>query len=195
MPLFEIVTDLAAGSETLRQRRYGVIEVADGHFRRIVLRPFPKIVSVPGISLMGGWLHRHRRGDHLRLYYNQPRRFSNFLVLQYVESARDTSMGTLTRAHGDFGRDCPAEGERRPVVQRLELADHDEAARPLGLGAALPFAIPSSFHQAVLRQLSGAAGVVIGRYLPSPFGRGAGGEGGSGFNLSFFSRLVARSSP
>ena len=154
MPLFETVTDLAEGAETLRRRRYGVIEVADGRFRRIVLRPFPKIVSVPGILLIGGWHHRHRRGDHLRLYYNQPRRFSNFLVLKYIESARDTSMGDARPGAGRSGRDCAAERERRPAVRRLELADHDEAARPLGLDAALPFAVPSAFHQAVLRQLS-----------------------------------------
>jgi hypothetical protein len=98
MPLSESVIDLAADAETLRRRPYGVIEVADGRFLRIVLRPFPKIVSVPGILLIGGWCHRHRSGDRLRLYYNQPRRFHNFLVLKYVESAHDTSMATLTRA-------------------------------------------------------------------------------------------------
>jgi hypothetical protein len=98
MPLFETVTDLLEGAETLRRRRYGVIEAADGRFRRIVLRPFPKIVSAPGILLFGAWHHNHRCGDRVRLYYNQPVRFSNFLVLKYVESARDTSMATVTRA-------------------------------------------------------------------------------------------------
>jgi hypothetical protein len=98
MPLFETVTDLAGGAEALRQRRYGIIEITDGRVRRVVFRPFPKIVSAPGILLFGAWHHRHCRGDRLRLFYNQPRRFSNFLVLKYVESARDTSMRTLTRA-------------------------------------------------------------------------------------------------
>jgi len=98
MPLFETITNLEEGAETLRRRPFGVIEVANGRFRRIVLRPFPKIVSVPGILLVGGWRHRHCSGDRLRLYYNQPRRFHNFLVLKYVESARNTSMATLTRA-------------------------------------------------------------------------------------------------
>jgi hypothetical protein len=98
MPLFETVTDLAKQCETLRRRRYGVIEVADGRFQRVLLRPAPKIVSVPGILLFGGWHHRHCRGDRVRLYYNQPRRFSNFLVLKYIESARDTSMATAIRA-------------------------------------------------------------------------------------------------
>jgi hypothetical protein len=98
MPLFETITDLEEGAETLRRRPYGVIEVADGRLCRIVLRPFPKIVSVLGILLLGGWRHRHCSGDRLRLYYNQPRRFRNFLVLKYVESTRDTSMATLARA-------------------------------------------------------------------------------------------------
>ncbi|MFZ1935635.1 MAG: hypothetical protein WCB27_25690 [Thermoguttaceae bacterium] len=98
MPPFESITDLADRGGTLRRCRYGIIEVAEGCFRRVVLRPFPKIVSAPGILLLGGWHHRHCRGDRLRLFYNQPRRFSNFLVLKYVESARDTSMRTLTRA-------------------------------------------------------------------------------------------------
>jgi hypothetical protein len=98
MPLFETVTNLAEGAELLRRRRYGVIEVADGQFRQVVLRPFPKIVSAPGILLMGEWRHRRQHGDRIRLFYNQPRRFPNFLVLKYAESAHHTGIGTLSRA-------------------------------------------------------------------------------------------------
>jgi hypothetical protein len=98
MPLFRSITDLAKEADTLRRHRYGVIEAIDGEFRRVMLRPLPKIVSVPGIQLFGGWRHHHLLGDRVRLYYNQPRRFSNFLVLKYAESTRNASMGTLTRA-------------------------------------------------------------------------------------------------
>jgi hypothetical protein len=98
MPLFETVTDLIQGADSLRRRRYGVIEVADGQFRRIMLRPLPKIVSAPGILLIGGRRHRQQSGDHIRIFYNQPWRFPNYLVLKYIESARGTSLGTLTRA-------------------------------------------------------------------------------------------------
>ncbi len=98
MPLFETATDLTAGSDLLRRRRYGLIEVADGQFRRVLLRPFPTIVSMPGIRLIGQQRHRRRTGDRIRLYYNQPRRFPNFLVLKYIESARNTRMATVTRA-------------------------------------------------------------------------------------------------
>jgi hypothetical protein len=98
MPLLETVTDLAAGAEVLRRRAYGVIEVAGGHFRRVSLRPFPKMISAPEILLLGGWYHRHRPGDRCLLYYNQPWRFPQFLALKYIVSARGTTMRTFTRA-------------------------------------------------------------------------------------------------
>ena len=97
-PLFETVTDLAAGAETLRRRRYGIIEMAGGRLQAIRLRPFPKIVSAPGILLWGNAYHRYISGDRMWLYYNQPRRFPNFLTLKYVVSGRDTSFASLARA-------------------------------------------------------------------------------------------------
>ena len=98
MPWFETVTNLIEGADRLRRRRYGMIEVADGQFRRVVLRPLPKIVSAPGIHFIGQWRHRHRPGDSIRIFYDQPWRFPNFLALKYAESTAGTSMGTLTRA-------------------------------------------------------------------------------------------------
>jgi hypothetical protein len=98
MPFFETITDLVIGAETLRRRAYGVIEMADGRFCRVKLRPFPKIISAPEIVLFGRHFHHNARGDRLWLYYNQPRRFPNFLVLKYVVSAQQTSMGSVTRA-------------------------------------------------------------------------------------------------
>ena len=98
MPLFETVIDLIGGAEVLRRRAFGVIEMAEGRFRRVLLRPFPKIISTPEILLLGGVYHRCRPGDRFWLYYNQPRRFPNFLALKYVVSTRQTQMGTLTRA-------------------------------------------------------------------------------------------------
>jgi hypothetical protein len=98
MPLFETVTDLADGAEVLRRRPYGVIEVAEGRFRRVLLRPFPKLISAPEIVLLGRWHHRRRPGDRCLLYFNQPRRFPQFLVLKYIVSARHTTVQSLTRA-------------------------------------------------------------------------------------------------
>lgn len=86
------------GVETLGGRAYGVIEMLDGHFHQVRLRPVPKIISAPEIVLFGRTFHDYARGDRLWLYYNQPRRFRNFLVLKYVVSARKTSMKSLTRA-------------------------------------------------------------------------------------------------
>ena len=98
MPLFETATDVARGAELLRRRPYGVIEMIDGRLRRVVLRPYPKIISAPEIALFGESFHRHRSGDRLWLYYNQPRRFPNFLVLKYVVSTRNTGYRSLARA-------------------------------------------------------------------------------------------------
>jgi len=98
--LFETVTDPAAEADVLRRRAYGLIEVADGRLRRVLLRPFSKIISVPEILLFGGWHHRRRPGDRVLLYYNQPRKFRNFLVLKYLVSARETTLASVFQALG-----------------------------------------------------------------------------------------------
>jgi hypothetical protein len=98
MPFFETITDLVEGAERLRRRAYGVIEMVDGRFQQVRLRPFPKIISAPEIFFFGQRYHSRTEGDRLWLYYNQPRRFPNFLALRYVVSARQTSMSSLTRA-------------------------------------------------------------------------------------------------
>lgn len=94
---FETVIDLEAQSETIRRRRYGVIEARDGKLRRILFRPFPKIASVPEVSLLGGWYHNLVPGDRCWLYYDQPRRFPQFLAVKCLLSARDTRLGTVHR--------------------------------------------------------------------------------------------------
>ncbi|MGA2034681.1 MAG: hypothetical protein ABSG68_20730 [Thermoguttaceae bacterium] len=96
--LFQSVTDLDAGADLLRRRRYGVIEIADGQLRRVLLRPWPKIASMPEILLWGRWYHRYYPGDCVRLYYNQPRRFPNFLAVTYVVSAAGGSFASVCRA-------------------------------------------------------------------------------------------------
>jgi hypothetical protein len=95
MPLFETVTDLSRDSSVLRGRRYGVIEVVDGRFHRVLLRPWPKILVGPEMLWLGQWLHQRQRGDRIRLYYNQPWRFPNFLALAYALSGRMTSMRSI----------------------------------------------------------------------------------------------------
>jgi hypothetical protein len=97
-PPFQTITDLKAGAEELRVRRYGVIEARDGHFYRVRLRPYPKIGSVPEIVLFGATYHRIVRGDRCLLYYNQPRCHANFLAAKYLVSARGTCRATIRRA-------------------------------------------------------------------------------------------------
>ncbi len=94
----EVVTDFASQCETLRRRRYGVIDVRNGRLHRVVLRPLPKLVSWPDLTVLGGWQHRHRAGDRCLLYYNQPRRMSTFLALKYVVSYRDATLATFRGA-------------------------------------------------------------------------------------------------
>ncbi|MEX2119456.1 MAG: hypothetical protein WD847_07665 [Pirellulales bacterium] len=95
---FETVTDLAEQAERLRVRRYGVIEVVGARLRAVRLRPFPKLASLAGAALLGHWFHERRLGDRCLLYYNQPRRFPNFLALQYLLSARRTRLATVLSA-------------------------------------------------------------------------------------------------
>ncbi len=95
---FEVVTDFASQSDALRRRRYGVIDVRNGRLHRVVLRPLPKLVSWPDLTVLGGWQHRHRTGDRCLLYYNQPRGMSTFLALKYVVSYRDATLATFRGA-------------------------------------------------------------------------------------------------
>jgi hypothetical protein len=95
--LFQTVTDLAEGADVLRRRPYGMIEARDGRFHRISLRPLPKFISLPEILFLGNYFHRRRAGDRCVLYYDQPRRMPNFLAVKYLQSDRDTSLGTLRR--------------------------------------------------------------------------------------------------
>jgi hypothetical protein len=97
-PLFETVVDLEAEREAIRRRRYGMVEVANGRFQRILLRPFPKRASLSESVIAGRWWHACRRGNRCLLYYNQPRTFPNFLALGYVLSSSQTTLATLRHA-------------------------------------------------------------------------------------------------
>lgn len=98
MPWFETVTDLTTQSNVIRARRYGIIDAKNGEFRRVRLRPWPKIASVVEGKLWGEWLHGRVPGDRCSLYYNQPHRFSNFLAAAYAWSTRGCSVRTIRAA-------------------------------------------------------------------------------------------------
>jgi hypothetical protein len=93
-PPFETVTDLHAQADVLRARRYGVIEVVDGRLVRVRLRPWPKIVSIPSVLLLGETRRRWLSGNRLWVYYNQPLGYSQFLAVRYVISSRDCTYAT-----------------------------------------------------------------------------------------------------
>jgi hypothetical protein len=83
--------------EALRRGRYGVIDVREGRLAAIHLRRWPKFISVLEVEWRGERSHREQPGDRCLLFYNQPRRFPNFLALKYVVSRRDCTFATIRR--------------------------------------------------------------------------------------------------
>ena len=98
MRLFETVTDLRRQADVIRRRRYGVIEMADERLQRIVLRPWPKKITLLELWLRGERCHSQRRGNRSWLYYNQPLGHSNFLAFTYGVSAAQTTLATVRGA-------------------------------------------------------------------------------------------------
>lgn len=96
--LFQTVTDLTSGRETLIDRSYGVIVVENESLRAVHLRPFPKIISQLEIWWSGGLKRRLNTGNICRLYYNQPLLCPGFLTLQYVESTNGATLATFRTA-------------------------------------------------------------------------------------------------
>lgn len=88
---------LGHSADTLRRRRHGVIEFADGQLHSIRFRRFARHASWLQARLDARWIHACRPGDRCLLYYNQPWRQPVFLSLAYVVSHRDT---TLASFHG-----------------------------------------------------------------------------------------------
>lgn len=98
MSLFETVDDLRAQEETIRRRRYGVIEINGGEFVGIHLRPWPKLASLVEVMIAERWQHRRRRGDHCWLYYNQPWNSPKYLAITYAISTSDCSLASMNEA-------------------------------------------------------------------------------------------------
>ena len=94
-PPFQTVTHPDQQAAILRDRRYGVIEMLDGHLAGIHLRPWPKIVSLPEVWWLGGWDHWRLQADRCWVYYNQPLSCPNFLALRYIVSGRQGSLASL----------------------------------------------------------------------------------------------------
>jgi hypothetical protein len=95
---FRTIGDWQTGQNELRRGRYGVIETCTGRLVAVRLRPWPKLVSWPEVFPVGRLYHARGQADRCLLYYNQPRRFPNFLALKYVVSTPGTSYATLRAA-------------------------------------------------------------------------------------------------
>lgn len=94
----ETHSNIDEARESVRRRRYGVIETSSGRFRSIRLRPWPTLVSLRDLFPIGDDYHTRGPADHCWLYYNQPWRSSNFLALKYIVSTRGTSYATFRAA-------------------------------------------------------------------------------------------------
>lgn len=92
------ITDWSSGAEQLRRGRYGVIEAGGSRIVAVHLRPWPKLVSWPEFWPAGTDYHARGAADRCWLYFNQPRRFSNFLALRYIISTHGTSFATFRAA-------------------------------------------------------------------------------------------------
>jgi len=92
---YQRVTDLEAGARVLAARRYGVIEVADGRLVAVHLRPLPKLLSLPELWPVGYRYHGRGRPNRCLIFYNQPRRFPNFLAVKYAVTTPGTPPRTV----------------------------------------------------------------------------------------------------
>ncbi len=95
--LFETVRNIPKHCDVIARRPYGVIEVTEGRFEAIHLRPWPKIISVVEANWLGGWQHGRWKKDQCLLYYNQPMGHPNFLALKYTVSSLGTTYKTFRR--------------------------------------------------------------------------------------------------
>ena len=84
--------------ETIRRRRYGVIDAMDGRVVWIRFRLWPKIVTLPEVLFLGERYHEHRRADRCRVYFNQPWRFPTYLAVPYGLCGRGTRLATMNAA-------------------------------------------------------------------------------------------------
>lgn len=96
--LCQTVVHLDRQAEQVRHARHGVIEAVEGRFRRLVLRPWPKLVSLADVFLFGPWFHRRSRRDRCLLYFDQPWGSPNYLAVKYLLTYGGTSYASVVAA-------------------------------------------------------------------------------------------------
>jgi hypothetical protein len=95
---FDSVSDLQAGRQQVRQRRYGVIVVRQGKFEAVRFRPWPKIISVTEVRFWGRRRQERLPVDECLLFYNQPLQHSSYLTLAYIHTGWATPYRTFLAA-------------------------------------------------------------------------------------------------
>lgn len=98
MPLIETIADIRSGRDTLRRRRYGVVETRGGKFHGVTLRPWPHLLSLRELWPRGDRWRPSGPEDRCRLYYNHPRGHDGFLALRYVACTAGASYATFRAA-------------------------------------------------------------------------------------------------
>ncbi len=131
-PLWETTSDLARDADLLRVRRYGMIEIVAGQLDRIVLQPWPKMISLPEIWWRGNSFHATASGDRCRMYYDQPLGSSNFLALKYVVSSRQATYPSLVCALHVLDEIARIKGTDALVCELSNLRLSDKMARRFG---------------------------------------------------------------
>jgi hypothetical protein len=96
--LTKTIRNLDEGRNLLGQRSHGVIETAAGQLEAVYLRAWPKLASLPELWPLGPRYLSRGIADRCLLFFNQPRRMSNFLALRYVVSTGGTSYRTFRAA-------------------------------------------------------------------------------------------------
>lgn len=82
----------------IREGHYGLIVAEQGRIVEIRMRRFPKLLAWPEIWPCGASYHPRGPVDRCWLYYNQPRRFPNFLALKYVATTAGSRYATFRAA-------------------------------------------------------------------------------------------------
>ena len=162
MPVFQ--TDHRSSPATakpLRRRHYGVIEVVDGRFRRVLLRPWPTILVGPEVLWLGQWMHQQRRGRPVVALLQSSAAVSQLpgLDLCPFRAADERPLGP--RRPGSARRDCTPEARAMPccAIRATGGFPSDSCAATAGRRTARPpggTGISSSGSTGSIRQYAGS---------------------------------------
>jgi hypothetical protein len=137
-PRSATITDWDAGREALCRPGHGVIESAGGRLVAVHLRYWPKLLSWPELWPAGPSYHAAGPVDRCLLYYNQPRRYPNFLALKYVVSTRGASYATLRAALAALDRLAELKGADALLCDAANTRVSDRVLARLGWAAHKP---------------------------------------------------------